>query len=228
MPTTQHATGYFIRPVRPDVLQRAGFRLRSQLIAAGAQRADAGQLARGVVATARLTRSYLDGVRELQRARGPLRAQRVLESLRRVTSQLKERVEGMAPALARTLETAGDGAEATEFVDSWFQGGGPEELTAEGRLRHALADRLSSLGPVRVSDIAHLACLWSDSQRFHAALRGILAAASPSPREGAAFVEAASRCLTEHILPVDLDGLPGDPGLLEGIPAMIQRLGAGH
>ena len=227
MPTTQTtAAGYFIRPVRPDVLQRAGFRLRSHLISAGASRPDAGQLARGVVAMARITRAYLDGIRELQRVRGPVRAERVLESLRRVTLQLRDRIEAMAPALARTLEVSGDGEEAAELLETWFQGGGPQELTAEGRLRHALSERLASLGPVRVSDIAHLACLWSDSQRFHAALRGVLSASTPSRGEGTAFLEASSRTLKDHVLPVDLDGLPGDPGLLEGIPAMISRLGS--
>jgi hypothetical protein len=87
-----------------------------------------------------------------------------------------------------------------------------------------LSSRLSALGPVRISDLAHLACLWSDSQRLHAALRGSLADSREEGVATAALLEALSLLLRDHVLPVDLQGLPGDPGLLEGLPAMSARL----
>jgi hypothetical protein len=225
MTTTQSPATCFVRPVRPDVLERAGFKLRSLQASAGVVRADAAQVTRGLVATARLSREYLDGIRLLLRARGPVAAVKALERLRKTTVAMHEKVAAMGPALARAREAAGDGEDAAGLVEVWFQGGGPKELTAEGRLRQALAERLSAMGPVRVSDIAHLACLWSDSQRFHAALRGALSRTARAGAEGPAFLEAVAGVLGDHVLPVDLEGLPGDPGLLEGIPAMISRLG---
>jgi hypothetical protein len=225
MATTQTAGGYFSRPVRPDLLQRAGGRLRSRLAGAGVARGDAAVLARGVVAAARVTRDYLEGIRALLRSRNPMAAGRSLEGLRRATRRLKEQADRMGPALQRGRREVGDGGDAAALLEIWYRGGGPEELTAEGRLRNALRTQLSPLLPVRVSDLAHLACLWADAQRFHAALRGVLRTARAGETEGAAFLEGLGGFLPDHVVPVDLVGLPGDPGLLEGIPAMISRLG---
>ena len=225
MTTTQSAATCFVRPIRPDVLQRAASKLRPVLVTAGVPRADAASLSRAIVSTARLSRSYIDGVRALLRARSSAALVKALDGLRGTTGKMQERMAETGPALAHAVESAGNGADATALIDAWFEGGGPEELSAEGRLRLALTERLSSMGPVRVSDIAHLACLWSDSQRFHAALRGALRGSTRSSREGRAFLQGVSTMLADHVLPVDLVGLPGDPGLLEGIPKMIARFG---
>jgi len=222
----QVSAACFARPIRADHLARAGVKLRFLLAEAGASRPDAAALGRGVVATARHTRTYLDGTRDLLRARNAGSAAKSLERIQRVIESLRRTVGEMAPALDRVIVIAGDGEDAAALAEVWFQGGGPQELAAEGKMRQALSARLSALGPVRVSDLAHLACLWSDSQRFHAALRGVLESRGQAGH--AAFLEAVSGCLRDHILPVDLLGLPGDPGLLQGIPAMISRLRAGR
>jgi len=226
MAATQTAGTYFSRPVRPDLLQRAGTRLRSRLVSAGMSAADATPVARSVVSTARITREYLDGIRALLKARGPVAAGKALDGLRRSAVRLREQAEKMGPALARGRRDLGNGEDAVALMEIWYRAGSPEELTAEGRLRNALKSTLSALGPVRVSDLAHLACLWADAQRFHAALRGILRAGSPGSSGGAAFLEALGGFLPDHVVPVDLEGLPGDPGLLDGLPAMVARLGA--
>ena len=224
MAAIQMAGTYFSRPVRPDLLQRAGTRLRSRLVSAGVRSTDATLLARGVVSMARITREYLDAIRALLKARGPAAAGKALDVLRRATVRLQEQADKIDVALTRGRKDLGDGEDAAALMEIWCRAGSPEELTAEGRLRNALKSRLSALGPVRVSDLAHLACLWADAQRFHAALRGILGSANVGPTEGAAFLEALQGFLPDHVVPVDLVGLPGDPGLLEGIPAMISRL----
>lgn len=226
MAATQTAGTYFSRPLRPDLLQHAATRLRSRLVAAGVAGPDATQIARGVVATARISRDYLDGIRVLLRSRTAGAAGKALETLRRSTVRLQEQERKIAPALERGRAAVGDGEDAADLAELWASGGGPEELTAEGRLRNALKSSLSALGPVRVSDLAHLACLWADSQRFHAALRGMLQARDAGRLEGAAFLEAVAGFLPEHVVPVDLEGLPGDPGLLEGLPAMVARIGS--
>ena len=222
MNMTEPAVPWFIRPIRPDALQRAGSKLRALAISTGASRADAAVVARGLVATARLSRRYLDGIRLLLRAPNRAAAGKALVGLRTILGSLRRQIEEMAPALARAAEAAGDGADGAEL---WFVGDGPKELKAERRVRRQLSDRLTAMGPVRVSDIAHLACLWSDAQRFHAALRGALRSGGRAGRESAAFLEVVSGILQDHVLPVDLEGLPGDPGLGDGIPAMIERLG---
>ena len=219
MNTTQQAAPWFVRPIRPDALQRAGSKLKALQLSTGVSRADAAQVSRSLIASARLSRRYLDGIRALLRARTGSAAGKVLRGLRTNLESWRDQIEQMEPALARALQAAGNGGNAPE---DWFPGGVPQELMAERSLRQQLSQRLTAMGPVRVSDIAHLACLWSDAQRFHAALRGGL---RPGGGEGGAFLEAMSGILQDHVLPVDLKGLPGDPGLLEGIPAMIVRLG---
>jgi len=224
MPTAPNPTTCFIRPIRADLLPKATLKLRARLVAAGAKPADALRVARGIVASARHGRDYLDGMKELLRARGSADTGRALRALDRITARLAKEIEGMAPAFERVVGAAGDGREAQGLADAWFEGGGPQELAAEGRLRNALSARLSALGPVRISDLAHLACLWSDSQRLHAALRGSLASGGEEGLATAALLEALSLLLRDHVLPVDLQGLPGDPGLRDGLPAMSARL----
>ena len=225
MATTQSAAAYFSRPIRPDTLQRANFRIRSKLVSAGVKRSDAAMVAKAAVAAARHTRVYLDDVRALVKARSAPACARTLDSMRKTTLQLKELGDGVSEVLGRAKEAVGNGIDAAGLLEAWTAGGGPEELTAEGRLRHALSDRLGGLAPVRVSDIAHLACLWSDSQHYHAALRQFLRKPEGDGGDTASFLEAISGFLPDHAVPVDLEGLPGDPGLLEGLPAMIERLG---
>jgi hypothetical protein len=215
-----------VRPIRPDRLQRGGPQLRTRLAALGISGKEATDLSRGLLATARILRTYLDGVRSLLRARTHEAAGRALESLHKATTQLHERIESMAPLLERAREQEGNGQDPDGLVDVWFRAGGPRELTSEGRLRNALTEHLASLGRVRKSDLAHLACLWSDSQRYHGALRGLLNAPPTRPNEVAGFLEAVVGTLADHVLPVDVVGLTGDPGLLKGIPAMMDRLGA--
>lgn len=225
MATTQSAAAYFSRPIRPDTLQRANFRIRSKLVSAGVGRSEASAVAKAAVLGARQSRLYLDDVRALLKARSAATSARALESMRKTVWKLKELSDGSVDALETAKSAVGNGVDASGLIEAWTTGGGPEELTAEGRLRQALADRLGSLVPVRVSDIAHLACLWSDSQRYHAALRQFLRKSAGGNGETDSFLEAISGFLPDHVVPVDLEGLPGDPGLLEGLPAMIARLG---
>jgi hypothetical protein len=224
MPTTSSPATPLVRPLRPDRLLRGGAQLRTRLVAAGVSRSDAADLVKGVLAVARGTRAYQDGIRALLRARTMDGILRALKSLRKATLQLHERVEEMAPLLERALMATGDGDEAVRLADVWFRGGGPRELAAEGRLRRAMAAHFATRARIRATDLAHLACLWSDAQRYHAALRAVLNAPPTRKTELAGFLEAVSGYMMHHVLPVDLVGLSGDPGLLDGIPAMMRRL----
>ena len=222
MPTTSFPATPLIRPLRPDRLLRGGAQLRTRLVAASVSRSDAADLVKGVLAVARGTRAYQDGIRALLRARTTEGILGALKSLRKATLQLHERVEEMAPLLERALVATGN--EAVRLADVWFRGGGPRELAAEGRLRRAMAAHLATRARIRATDLAHLACLWSDAQRYHAALRAVLNAPPTRKTELVAFLEAVSGYMMHHVLPVDLVGLSGDPGLLDGIPAMMRRL----
>lgn len=214
-----------VRPIRPDRLERGSEPLGLRLEALGLRGADQSAVSEAILSTARLTRSYLDGVRSLLRARAEEGVHAALESLRDATLELHRLLVESGPLLAAAVPQNGEDAlELEGLVDVWFRSGGPRELASEGQLRNALTAHLSRMGRIRRSDLAHLACLWSDSQRYHGALRGLFNAPPTRPKEVARYLEAVVGTMTEHVLPVDLVGLPGDPGLLEGIPAMIARL----
>jgi len=211
-----------VRPIRADRLQHGGEQLRVRLAAVGIEGDDLEKIAEGIMATARVTRAYLDGVRALLRSRAREHVGQTMESLRETIEQLHQLLLHLGPLLESGLKT--NGKDADFLVELWFRSGGPRELASETELRTALTEHLSSLGHVRKSDLAHLACLWSDAQRYHAALRGLLNAPPTRPNEVAGFLEAVAGYMIANVLPVDLVGLPGDPGLLQGVPAMTVRL----
>ena len=213
-----------VRPIRADRLEHGGEQLRTRLVAVGIEGDELEKIADGIMATARVTRTYLDGVRILLRSRARDRVSQAMETLRQTTVQLHQLLQDLGPLLEARMKSNGKDAEG--LVEIWFRSGGPRELASEGELRAALTEHLSSLGNVRKSDLAHMACLWSDAQRYHAALRGLLNAPPTRPAEVARFLEAVAGYMIAHVLPVDLEGLPGDPGLLAGVPAMITRLSA--
>ena len=224
MTTNPSAGTPLVRPIRTDRLQHGGAQLRSRLVAVGIEGDELGKIADGILATARVTRTYLDGVRSLLRSGARDRVRQAMETLREATEQLHQHLQELGPLLEAGMK--GNGKDAEALVELWFRSGGPRELASEGELRAALTEHLGSLGKVRKSDLAHLACLWSDAQRYHAALRGLLNAPPTRPKEVAGFLEAVAGYMIAHVLPVDLVGLPGDPGLLDGVPAMIRRLSA--
>lgn len=211
-----------VRPIRADRLQHGGEQLRVRLAAVGIEGAELQEVSEGIMATARATRAYLDGVRNLLRSRARDHVGQAMETLRETLDQLHGLLEHLGPLLETGMKD--HGKDADSLVELWFRSGGPRELASESELRAALTEHLSSLGNVRKSDLAHLACLWSDCQRYHAALRGLLNAPPTRPTEVAGFLEAVAGYMIAHVLPVDLVGLPGDPGLLHGVPAMIKRL----
>lgn len=211
-----------VRPIRADRLQHGGEQLRVRLAAVGIEGNELDKIADGIMATARVTRIYLEGVRALLRSRARDHVGQAMETLREATEQLHQLLLQLGPLLESGIK--GNGKNAESLVELWFRSGGPRELASESELRAALTEHLSPLGKVRKSDLAHMACLWSDAQRYHAALRGLLNAPPTRPKEVAGFLEAVAGYMIAHVLPVDLVGLPGDPGLLHGVPAMIRRL----
>jgi hypothetical protein len=211
-----------VRPIRADRLQHGGEQLRSRLTAVDITGEPLDRISDGIMSTARLTRSYLEHTRALLRSGARERVLQALEDLRGTTEQLHVRLKELGPVLEAAMLASGKDQDA--LVETWFRSGGPRELSSESRFRSALSEHITALGNVRKSDLAHLACLWSDSQRYHAALRGLLNAPPTRPKEVSGFLEAVAGYMIAHVLPVDLEGLTGDPGLLEGIPAMIARL----
>lgn len=213
-----------VRPIRPDRLDRGSEPLASRLEALGMADSDRTEVSQAVLTMARLTRSYLEAIRSLLRSKTSEGVREALASLKGSTAELHDLLVKSGPLLDRAIPANGGDRDLEGVVDVLFRSGGPRELASEGQLRNALTLHLSSMGNVRRSDLAHLACLWSDSQRYHGALRGLLNAPPTRPKEVAGFLEAVVGTMTQHVLPVDLVGLPGDPGLIEGLPAMISRL----